>query len=60
MGEGGGGEADSINWSIIMHFMCGRSRTILNNLSEIWNLDLNLDLDLAECWISIAYNKKFI
>ena len=32
----------------------------LKNASEIWNLDLNLDLDLAEIWISIASNKMLI
>ena len=51
----GEGEADAIKLSIIMHFLCGRSRTRLKNLSEIWNLDLNLDV--AEIWISIASNK---
>ena len=51
---GGGGFA--INLSIIMHFLCGRSRTRLKNASEIWNLDL--DLDLAKIWISISSNKN--
>ena len=48
--------------SIIMHFLSGRSRTRLKNVSEIWNLDLdlNLDLYLAEIWILIACNKMLI
>ena len=46
--------ADAIKLSIIMHFLCGRPRTSFKNASEIWNLDLNLGLDLAEIWISIA------
>ena len=45
---------------IIMHFFCGRSQTRLKNSSEIWNLDLKLNLDLAEIWISIASNKMLI
>ena len=53
-----GERADAIKLSIIMHFLCGRSRTRLKNSSEIWNLDLNLDL--AECWILIASNKMLI
>ena len=56
---GGGGDV-AIKLSIVMHFLCGRSRTRLKNVSEIWNLDLNLDLDLAEIWISIASNKMLI
>ena len=47
-GGGGGGRGnDAIKLSIIMHFFCGRSRsrTRFKNASEIWNLDLNLDLD---------------
>ena len=59
-GGGGGGGDDAIKLLIIMHFLCGRSRTRLKNASEIWNLDLNLDLDLAEIWISIASNKMLI
>ena len=43
-GGGGGGGADALKLSIIMHFLCGRSRTRLKNSSAIWNLDLNLDL----------------
>ena len=46
--------ADAIKLLIIMHFLCGRSRTRLKNASEIWNLDLNL----AEIWISIASKKN--
>ena len=43
--EGGGGGGDNATeLSIIMHFLCVRSRTRLKNVSEIWNLDLNLDL----------------
>ena len=51
--EGGG--ADALKLSIVMHFLCGRSRTRLKNSSEISNLDIgvNLDLDLAEIWIQI-------
>ena len=56
---GGGGDV-AIKLSIIMHFLCGRSRTGLKNASEIWNLDLNLDLYLAKIWISIASNKMLI
>ena len=59
-GGGGGGGDVFIKLSIIMHFLCGRSRTTLKKASEIWNLDLNLDLDLAEIWISIASNKMLI
>ena len=47
-GGGGGGRGNNaIKLSIIMHFLCGRSRsrTRFKNASEIWNLDLNLDLD---------------
>ena len=51
---------DAIKLSIINHFLCGRSRTRLKNTSEIWNLDLNLELDLAEIWISIASYKMLI
>ena len=58
--NGGVGGDVAIKLSIIMHFVCGRSRTRLKNASEIWNLDLNLDLDLAEIWISIASNKMLI
>ena len=43
--RGGGGD-NVTELSIIMHFLCLRSRTRLKNVSEIWNLDLNLDLDL--------------
>ena len=52
-GGGGGGGDNATELSIIMHFLCGRSRTRLKNVIEIWNLDLNLDLesDLAEIWI---------
>ena len=57
-GGGGGGGDDATEVSIIMHFLCVRSRTRLKNVSEIWNLDLNLDL--AEIWISIASNKMLI
>ena len=59
---GGGGRDNATELSIIMHFLCVRSRTRLKNVSEIWNLDLNLDLepDLAEIWISIASNKMLI
>ena len=59
--EGGGGD-NATEFSIIMHFLCVRSRTRLKNVSEIWNLDLNLDLepDLAEIWISIASKKMLI
>ena len=61
-GGGGGGGNNATELSIIMHFSCVRSRTRLKNVSEIWNLDLNLDLepDLAEIWISIASNKILI
>ena len=52
---GGGGDV-AIKLSIIMHFLCGRYRTRLKNANEIWNLDL----DLAEIWISIASNKMLI
>ena len=45
-GGGGGGDV-AIKLSILMHFLCGRSRTRLKSASEIWNLDLNLDLDRA-------------
>ena len=58
-GGGGGGDV-AIKLSMIMHFLYGRSRTRLKNASEIWNLDLNLDLDLAKIWISIASNKMLI
>ena len=53
--RGGGG-------AIMLHFLCVRSRTRLKNVSEIWNLDLNLDLepDLADIGISIASNKMLI
>ena len=50
---------DAIKLPIIMHFLCGRSRTSLKN-SSICYLDLNLDLDLADIWISIASNKMLI
>ena len=56
----GGGGGVAIKLSIIMHFLCGRSRTRLKNASEIWNLDLNLDLDLAEMGILIASYKMLI
>ena len=61
-GGGGGGGDNATELSIIMHFLCVRSRTRLKNVSEIWNLDLNLDLepDQAEIWISIASNKMLI
>ena len=54
----GGGVNNALELSIIMHFLCGTSRTRLKKMSEIWNLDLNLDL--AEIWISIASNKMLI
>ena len=41
----GGGGDNAIELSIIMHFLCGRSQTRLKNVSEIWNLDLNLELE---------------
>ena len=50
-GGGGGGPDDAIKLSIIMHFLCCRSQTRLKTASIIWNLDFNLDLDLAEIWI---------
>ena len=53
---GGGGGDVAIKLSIIMHFLCGRSLTRLKIASEIWNLDLNRNLDLAQIWISIASN----
>ena len=40
----GGGEDDAIKLSIIMHFLSGRSQTTFKNASDIWNLDLDLDL----------------
>ena len=49
------GRVHAITLSIIMHFFSGRSRTRLKNASEMWNLDL--DLDLTEIWILIASNK---
>ena len=36
--ERGGGKSTEL--SIIMHFLCVRSRTRLKIVSEIWNLDL--------------------
>ena len=54
VGEGRGDDAFKL--SIIMHFLSGGSRTRLKNVSEIWNLDL----DLAEIWILIASNKMLI
>ena len=61
-GGGGGGGDNAIELSIKMHFSCIRSQIRLKNVSEIWNLDLNLDLepDLAKIWISIASNKMLI
>ena len=55
-----GGGYNAIELSIIMHFLCCRSRARLKKVIEIWNLDLNLDLDLAGIWISIASNKMLI
>ena len=59
---GGGGGDDAVKLSIIMHFLSGRSRTRFKKASQIWNLDLdlNVDLDLAEIWISIASNEMLI
>ena len=57
-GGGRGGGDDAFKLSIIMHFLSGRSRTRLKHVSEIWNLDL--DLNLAEIWILIASNKMLI
>ena len=37
--ERGGGGDNATELSIIMHFLCVRSRTRLKNVSEIWNLD---------------------
>ena len=42
-GGGGGGGDVAIKLLIIIHFLCGRSRTRLKFASEIWNLDLNLE-----------------
>ena len=57
---GGGGGDFAIKLSIIMQLLRGRSQTTFKNASEIWNLDLNLDLDLAEIWILIVCNKMLI
>ena len=56
----GGGGDDVIKLSLKMHFLSGRSRTKFKNVSEIWNLDLDLNLDLADIWILIASNLMLI
>ena len=58
-GGGGGGGADAIKLSCAVDLEPDKK-----NASEIWNLyldlNLHLDLDPVEIWVSIASNKMLI